>query len=154
MKNYYEILNVKTTATADEIKKSFRKLAKQYHPDQNPNDEKVAEKFNEVSEAYKVLSDEDERKKYDDRLNGNNYSGNPFERRANADSGSQGANVNRDFNMSEDMFKSMGSGRGFADYFGFDPKSKEVNMNKGENNSGAMRTEDAFKHIFGKDFKR
>ncbi len=151
MKNYYEILNVKTTATADEIKKSFRKLAKQYHPDQNPNDEKVAEKFNEVSEAYKVLSDEEERKKYDDRLNGNEYSQNPFGRRTNSE---QGANVNKDFNMSEDMFKSMGSGRGFADYFGFDPKSKEMNMNKGKNNSDAMRTEDAFKHIFGNDFKR
>ncbi len=154
MKTYYEILNVKTTATADEIKKSFRKLAKQYHPDQNPGDEKVAQKFAEVSEAYKILSDEEERKKYDDRLNGNSYSQNPFERGNTQTQGQNGANVNKDFNMSEDMFKSMGAGRGFADYFGFDPKSKEVNMNKGKNNSDAMRTEDAFKHIFGKDFRR
>ncbi len=153
MKNYYEILNVKTTATADEIKKSYRKLAKQYHPDQNKCDESAAKKFAEVCEAYDTLSNAEERQKYDDKLNGNNYNQNPFERKSNAQGGSRGANVNKDFNMDEDMFRSMGSGRGFEDYFGFNPKSKEVNMNKQKNNSDAMRTEDAFKHIFGKDFR-
>ncbi len=154
MKNYYEILNVKTTATADEIKKSYRKLAKQYHPDQNKGDDSVAKKFAEVCEAYDTLSNVEERQKYDDKLNGNNYSQNPFERKSNEQGGSNGANVNKDFNMSEDMFRSMGSGRGFEDYFGFNPKTKDVNMKKQKNNSDAMRTEDAFKHIFGNDFKR
>ncbi len=150
MKNYYKILNVSNTATGNEIKKSYRKLAKKYHPDQNVGDESVAEKFAEVSEAYEVLSNEEERKKYDDRLAGNRHSQNPFGRNSSSSSGSQnGANVNKDFTMSEDMFNSMGSGRGFEEYFGFNPKSKDVNINKSKNNSDAMRTEDAFKHIFG-----
>ncbi len=149
MKNYYEILGVKATATADEIKKNYRKLAKKYHPDQNAGDETVAQKFAEVCEAYDTLSNEDERQKYDDRLNGNGHSQNPFERSSTKGNTQSGANVDRDFTMSEDMFKSMGSGRSFEDYFGFNPKSKEVNMNKKKNNSDAMTTEDAFKHIFG-----
>ncbi len=153
MKNYYEILNVKTTATADEIKKSYRKLAKQYHPDQNEGDASVAKKFAEVFEAYDTLSNDETRQKYDEKLNGTSHSQNPFGRRTSTQDASNGANVNKDFNMSEDMFKSMGSGRGFEEYFGFNPKTKEVNMKKKENNSGAMRTEDAFKHIFGNDFK-
>lgn len=150
MKNYYEILGVKTTATADEIKKSYRKLAKEYHPDQNKGNKNAAEKFAEISDAYSILSNEEERKKYDERLSGNTHSQSPFERNNNTSNGSKGANVNKDFTMSEEMFRSMGSGRGFADYFGFDPKSKEVNMKKKNKNPDVMTTEDAFKHIFGK----
>ncbi len=153
MKNYYEILNLKSTATADEIKKSYRTLAKKYHPDQNEGDKNIAEKFAEVNEAYTVLSNEEERKKYDERLNGATHSQNPFGSRDNTNENTKnGANVNRDFNMSEQMFNSMGSGRGFEDYFGFNPKTKEVNLDNKKNNSDAMRTEDAFKHIFGNRF--
>ncbi|MDX2003347.1 MAG: J domain-containing protein [Chitinophagales bacterium] len=64
-KDYYQILGVSKTATADEIKKVFRKLAKQYHPDKNPGDKKAEERFKEMSEAYEVLSDPEKRKKYD-----------------------------------------------------------------------------------------
>ncbi len=150
MKNYYKILNVSNTATVNEIKKSYRQLAKKYHPDQNAGNKEVAEKFAEVSEAYAVLSNEEERKKYDDSLAGNVHNQNPFGRNKSSSSNTQnGANVNKDFTMSEEMFNNMGSGRGFEDYFGFNPKSKEVNMNKKKNNSDAMTTEDAFKHIFG-----
>ncbi len=65
-KNYYDILGVKESATADEIKKAYRKLAVRYHPDKNPKDTKAAEaKFKEVSEAYFILSDSKKRAQYD-----------------------------------------------------------------------------------------
>ena len=65
-KDYYKILGVEKTATADEIKKTFRKLALKYHPDKNPNDKAAEEKFKEISEANEVLSDAEKRKKYDE----------------------------------------------------------------------------------------
>ncbi len=65
-KDYYQILGVPRTADAAEIKKAFRKLAKQYHPDQNPDNPKKAEaKFREINEAYEVLSDPEKRRQYD-----------------------------------------------------------------------------------------
>ena len=64
-KDYYAILGVSKTADASEIKRSFRKLARKYHPDVNPDNKTAEAKFKEVSEAYEVLSDADKRKKYD-----------------------------------------------------------------------------------------
>ena len=64
-KDYYAMLGVKKTATPEEIRKAFRKAARKYHPDVNPNDKKAEEKFKEISEANDVLSDEKKRKVYD-----------------------------------------------------------------------------------------
>src|SRR5277367_3727122 len=65
IKDYYGTLGIKKTASAEEIRKAFRKLARKYHPDVNPNDKKAEEKFKELSEANDVLSDEKKRKVYD-----------------------------------------------------------------------------------------
>jgi len=64
-KDYYAILGISKTATGEEIKQAFRKLARKYHPDVNPNNKQAEAKFKEVNEAYEVLSDPEKRKKYD-----------------------------------------------------------------------------------------
>ncbi len=64
-RDYYEVLGVERTASADEIKKAYRKLAMKYHPDRNPGDQEAAEKFKEASEAYACLSDPEKRQRYD-----------------------------------------------------------------------------------------
>lgn len=85
--DYYKILGVEKTASADDIKKAYRKLAFKYHPDRNQGDTDAEEKFKQVNEAYDVLGDEQKRKNYDlggqyysSSYNGNSYSENqnPF----------------------------------------------------------------------------
>lgn len=63
--DYYKILGVAVTADADQIKKAYRKLAKECHPDTHPGDTKAEERFKQLSEAYAVLSDEGKRDRYD-----------------------------------------------------------------------------------------
>ena len=70
-KDYYKTLGVNKTASADEIKKAYRKLARKHHPDVNPNDKTAESKFKELQEAYDILKDEKKRKEYDEL--GTNY---------------------------------------------------------------------------------
>ena len=74
-KDYYKTLGLDKNASQDEIKKKYRKLAKEYHPDLNPDNEKAQEKFKEVSEAYEVLGDKDKKQKYDSFGSNYNFQG-------------------------------------------------------------------------------
>ena len=65
-KDYYAVLGVKKDATEKEIRQAFRRLARQYHPDVNPNNKEAEEHFKEINEAYEVLSDPEKRKRYDE----------------------------------------------------------------------------------------
>ncbi|MBN1623131.1 MAG: DnaJ domain-containing protein [Clostridia bacterium] len=114
-KDYYEILGVDKKAGNEEIKKAYRKLAKKYHPDANPNNKASEEKFKEISEAYEVLSDKEKRSKYDQF--GSNYQ---YGNNSNFDPSQYGFNFNRGQSRSSS---------GFSDFFdmffseGFDVNS-------------------------------
>lgn len=64
-KNYYDILGISKTASTDDIKKAYKKLAMKYHPDRNKDDASAEKKFKEINEAYQVLGDVEKKKQYD-----------------------------------------------------------------------------------------
>ncbi len=109
-KDYYKILGVDKNATKDEIKKAYRKLAKKYHPDSNPNDKASEEKFKELTEANEVLSDPEKRKKYDTL--GSNWK--QYEH-----AGSRGLAVQEagGYQYSGDINDLFGNVGGFSDFF-------------------------------------
>lgn len=109
-RDYYEVLGVDKKASASEIKKAYRKLAKKYHPDLHPNDESAHKKFTEINEAYEVLSDPDKRKKYDTFGANANFSGGQ-----NFDPRDFGFDFNNFGNGSYSYTSSNGSG--FSDFF-------------------------------------
>jgi curved DNA-binding protein len=124
-KDYYKILGVEKTASQEDIKKAYRKLAVKYHPDKNKGDKKAEDKFKEVAEAYEVLSDADKRKKYDQL--GSNWkqyeqAGGGFDWSKYANSGTGGSRVEFEGDFNDfmggggfsDFFKSFFGGGGFA----------------------------------------
>ena len=107
-KDYYEILGVSKSASADEIKKAYRKVAMQYHPDRNPGNKEAEEKFKEAAEAYEVLSDNDKKERYD------RYGHAAFAPGSGGFSGSTNVNM-------EDIFSQFGDIFGediFGNFFG------------------------------------
>lgn len=107
-RDYYEVLGVSRSATLDEIKSAYRKLAMQYHPDRNPGNKEAEEKFKECAEAYEVLSDPDKRARYDrfghQGVNATGFHG--FD------------NINDIFSHFADIFGGFGSGSIFDEFFG------------------------------------
>ena len=117
-RDYYEVLGVSKSATADEIKSAYRKLAMKYHPDRNPGDKVAEEKFKEAAEAYDVLHDAEKRQRYDQfghaGMNGGAGGFGGF--------GAGGMNMEDIFSMFGDIFGGRGGGGGgfggFEDMFG------------------------------------
>ncbi len=109
-RDYYEILGVSKTASQDEIKKAYRKVAMQFHPDRNPGDKTAEDKFKEAAEAYEVLNDTDKKSQYD-RFGHNAFSQN---RGGGGSYGGGGMNMDDIFNQFGDLF----GDEGFGSFFG------------------------------------
>lgn len=112
-RDYYEVLGVDKNASAEDIKKAYRKKAIQYHPDKNPGDKEAEEKFKEAAEAYEVLSDPQKRQRYDQY----GFAGMGG---AGGFNGGQGMNMEDIFSQFGDLFESWGMGGGghFSSFFG------------------------------------
>jgi molecular chaperone DnaJ len=108
-RDYYEVLGVEKSATEEEIKKAYRKMAVKYHPDKNPGDKTAEEKFKELGEAYEVLSDANKRAAYDQ------YGHAAFDRRAGGGFGRGGGGFHDPFDVFREVF---GGGSIFEDLFG------------------------------------
>lgn len=145
-KDYYKILGVNKNTPQDEIKKAFRRLARKYHPDANPNDSKAEEKFKEIGEAYEVLKDPQKRSRYD-QLGAN------WKQYSHAGAGWPGGGGRTyTYNFGGRGFNFEDLGGGFSDFFetffgrgsddrfsGFDPsfstqfdRGTRTNMQKGQ----------------------
>ena len=109
-RDYYQVLGVPETATTDEIKKAFRKLAKLHHPDRNPNNPQAADRFKEINEAHDVLSDAAKRKKYDQLRRYGAFAGGGGGGRRGPGDGDSGGGT--DFDISD-----LGSFGGLGDIF-------------------------------------
>ena len=111
-KDYYKVLGVAKTATQEEIKKVYRKLAVKYHPDKNPGDKKAEDQFKEINEAYDVLGDVEKRKKYDEM--GSNW--NQYAQQGARGQQGYGGGFQGDEGQFSDFFESFfgGSGGGFG----------------------------------------
>jgi molecular chaperone DnaJ len=122
-RDYYEILGVSKTATAEEIKKAYRKLAVKFHPDKNPGDKEAEEKFKELGEAYEALSDEQKRAAYD-----------RFGHAAFSGPGGGGGGGGGGFHDPMDLFSQVFGGAfggGFEEFFGGGGRSKRSGKQRG-----------------------
>ena len=131
-RDYYEVLGVQKGASAEDIKKAYRKLAVKYHPDRNPGDKEAEEKFREATEAYEVLSDDKKRPIYDqygfaglDGMDG---------------SSGGGAQYSHAFHDFSDLFGGMGGGFGdiFDNLFG-GGKSRSTHTRQGPKEGASLR---------------
>ncbi|HTS35413.1 MAG TPA: J domain-containing protein [Candidatus Solibacter sp.] len=143
-KDYYEILGVKKSASAEDIRKAFRKLARKYHPDVNPGDKSAEEKFKALSEANEVLSDPKKRKIYDQvGFYSDNIDPATAEAYARAGTGAAGG-----FPGGFPGAQHGGQGVHF-DFGGFDFSDLMDNATRGQQKSGGSSFRDIFGSIFG-----
>src|SRR6202050_2954059 len=112
-RDYYHVLGVERSATPEEIKKAYRKLAVKHHPDKNPGDHAAEEKFKELGEAYEVLSDPDKRAAYDQHGHA------AFDSRTRARGGGfSGGNFHDPFDIFREVFGGSAGGSIFENLFG------------------------------------
>lgn len=117
--DYYEVLGIAKSASGDEIKSAYRKLAMQYHPDRNPGNDEAVEKFKEATEAYEVLSDANKRARYDQFGHQGMHGGQDFH---------QYSNVNDIFSAFGDFFGGGGGGSIFDQFFGGQQQRRNPSM--------------------------
>lgn len=138
-RDYYEVLGVDKSASADEIKKAFRKLALKYHPDKNPGDKEAEEKFKEVAEAYNVLRDTEKRKQYDQ------YGHSAFDGTGGFGGGA-GMSMDDIFSQFGDLFEGMGFG-GFGGFSGYSSRSRRRSQPVFRGRDQRLRVELTLKEI-------
>ena len=140
--NLYHILGVKENATEDELKQAYRKLAKKYHPDSHPEDKECEKKFQKISEAYRILSQPEKRKKYDAE----------WQKRGEEQKKGKTAQTAQKHQTGQDSevnFENIH--RTFEQFFGFDPESKKVTNEKklNPNAQNPLDTSDLFERFMG-----
>ncbi|MHC1748121.1 MAG: J domain-containing protein [Cellulosilyticaceae bacterium] len=138
MKNLYQLLGVETTATQEEVKKAYRKLAKKYHPDVNPNNEKAETLFKDITKAYEILGDETKRKQYDSQRQQNSNQ--------NKSSGQKDNKTTKETSRRQQTAETMNIQKEFESFFGFNPNSKEATIKKQTINP--MDTTNLFNNFF------
>ena len=136
MENYYEVLQIKHTATQDEIKAAYRKLAKKYHPDTNRGDKGAEEAFKRINDAYVVLEDADKRAAYDKKLFGG------------AEAAKQAYRPRTNINITEVDFANIDNT--FENFFGFNPKSDSPDLKVKDSKVKPVKADKMFEAIFGK----
>lgn len=142
MKNYYAILGVEKDASQEEIKKVYRKLAKKYHPDVNAGSSESERIFKDISEAYRTLSDESLRKKYDVQMNN---AGEAASRAKNqADKNTRTHSTHETYQG----FDMRNMEKNFERFFGFNPKTKEMASHEKNKNKNPIDTTDLFEKYF------
>ena len=127
-RDYYEVLGVAKNASADDLKKAYRVLAKKYHPDANPGNKEAEAKFKEASEAYAVLSDDDKRRQYDQ-----------FGHAAFSNGGGAGGFDFGDIDLSDIFGSFFGGGGGGFDFFGGGNRRRSNSPQKGDNIHYSLR---------------
>ncbi|MGM9933682.1 MAG: DnaJ domain-containing protein [Clostridium sp.] len=147
MKDYYKILGVSEKADNNELKKAFRSLAKKYHPDRNKDDESAKLKFQEVNEAYGVLSKEKSRKEYDEkRAAFSNKKDNQGFKNTSKSSSKKENKSQADDRTKEEAMADLNNY--FANFFGFDPKSNNMNKDKLKKQKNPIDTSNMFESFF------
>ncbi len=142
MKDYYNILNISMEATNDEIKKAFRSLAKKYHPDRNKDDKDALRKFQEVNEAYEVLSNEASRKKYNDERF-------KFKEKNNKGTNSENNRTDRNNKKYQDKGENIENlNKYFESFFGFNANTNDINKDKLKNEKNPIDTSKMFESFF------
>lgn len=133
LKNYYEILNVENTATKTEIQKTYRVLARKYHPDVNSGNPKFGKIFANINEAYEVLKDEERRKEYDKKL---------FSTKENLPKSNKKQTPEKPFDVSD-------LGSSFESFFGFNAKTGNITNEEKIKNKNPLDTGALFEKFMG-----
>ena len=146
MKDLYAVLGVERNASLLEIKKQYRKLAKKYHPDANPNNEKAAELFKEITEAYKVLSDEKLKSQYDQKHSDSTSKQNAYTNQESREQRkTQSQSTGNSHSYSGNPYEDVQSA--FANFFKFNPNGTDYQMKK-EQPKDPMNTDNLFEAFF------